>query len=504
MLTMEATQSEGARRLTLAAQIGLLMGPFLSMMDSNIVNVALPEIEHSLHSSLATAQWVISGYLLALSAVLAASAYLAKRFGAVRIYLISLAGFTIGSALCAMAPNIQLLIVGRVLQGALGAPLIPLAMSMIFGGGENSREQGIPPVLGMLLFLAPAIGPTIGGVLIHFFGWPSVFLVNVPIGLFGFAAALRIPKVSSDKGNALVSFDAVGIVTLASGLTLAVYGTSNGSLHGWMSNASWPYWTSGGLSLFAYVFWSLRNPHPAVDIKLFRSARTVLAVALCGLTSVVMFSIIVIVPVFMENVQNLSPLAAGLTLFPQALVMGGGIALGNKLSRRSGVRLCAMTGMLLLTLGSVALLLINKNTPPWITAFLLVFRGLGIGLVIQPVLWMVLRGLNADEAVDATTLYNVSERLGGATGVALLSTFLQARETDHMNQAVKAFRLSRAGSGAGSHTGLSVSEAVRAQLIHAAVQGFHDTFWLLAAIAFVGFLGTLFLHSSGRPEAQSS
>lgn len=184
--------------------------------------------------------------------------------------------------------------------------------------------------------------------------------------------------------------------------------------------------------------------------------------------------------------------------------MGGGIALGNKLSRRFGVRLCAMTGMLLLTLGSVALLLINKNTPAWSTAILLVFRGLGVGLVIQPVLWMVLRGLNADEAVDANTLYNVSERLGGATGIALLSTFLQVRETDRIKQAVKAFRLSGAKIGVGLHSGLSVSASLRMRLIHAAVQGFHDTFLLLAAIACVGLLAAFFLQSNGRSEFQSS
>ncbi len=132
-------------RLTLAAQAGLLAGPFLSMVDSNIVNVAIPDIARELQSPLATAQWVVSGYLLALAAALASSAYLAKRFGTRRVYLASLLGFTVASGLCALAPNIQLLIALRVLQGALGAPLVPLAMTMLLGGGDRASACLPPP-----------------------------------------------------------------------------------------------------------------------------------------------------------------------------------------------------------------------------------------------------------------------------------------------------------------------------------------------------------------------
>jgi len=118
-----------AATFTLAAQAGLLAGPFLSMVDSNIVNVAIPDIARELQTQLATAQWVVSGYLLALAAMLAASAFLAKRFGTRRVYLASLLGFTVTSGVCALAPNIQVLIALRALQGATGAPLVPLAMS---------------------------------------------------------------------------------------------------------------------------------------------------------------------------------------------------------------------------------------------------------------------------------------------------------------------------------------------------------------------------------------
>src|SRR5262245_13860738 len=206
---MSATTSASPRtpsvHLSLAAQAGLLAGPFLSMVDSNIVNVALPDIATQLHATLDTAQWIVSGYLVSLAAVLAASPYLAKRFGTRRVYLMSLLGFTIASMLCAVAPNIGLLIGLRAVQGALGAPLVPLAMSMLLGDAQTTRE--IPPAVGMVLFLAPALGPTLGGLLIHLGGWPLVFLVNVPFGLCGALGARRIPAHKVPRHSPSVRLD---------------------------------------------------------------------------------------------------------------------------------------------------------------------------------------------------------------------------------------------------------------------------------------------------------
>src|SRR5258707_15707414 len=204
--------------------VGLLAGPFLSMVDSSIVNIALPDIAQQVQSPLATAQWITSGYLLALAVVLPATAFLAKRFGTRRVYLVSLAGFTLASTACAMAPNIAWLICARVVQGALGAPLVPLAMNLLLGKQGKARQ--LPAAAGMLLFLAPALGPSVGGLLIHVAGWPLIFLVNVPFGILGVLGALRLPKQLSQAANPDVRFDPLGMLLLAAGLVLAIYGAT--------------------------------------------------------------------------------------------------------------------------------------------------------------------------------------------------------------------------------------------------------------------------------------
>jgi EmrB/QacA subfamily drug resistance transporter len=478
---------------------GLLAGPFLSMVDSNIVNVALPDIASQLHTTLDVAQWILTGYLLALAAGLAASAYLAKRFGTGRVYLASLIGFTLASALCALAPSIGALIAARVLQGALGAALVPLAMTMLLGG-EHNAARGMPAAAGIVLFLAPALGPTLGGLLIHVAGWPLIFLINVPFGLLGALGMLRVRAPAAAAVDRGVRFDPLGMLLLAGGLALAIYGTTEGPQMGWGSSGVWPELAGGGVLLLAYAFWAQRIKHPAVDLKLLRHAQPALAVLLCTVASVVMFSMLVLVPIFIENLQGQSPLVAGLTLLPQGLVTGIGLVLGTQMARY-GVRVSALLGLLLLTLCTAALLLLTLTTPAWVTALILSGRGLAIGLVIQPLLTAMLAELTPAEIPDGNTLFNVAERLGGSVGIAVLITFFTQREQGYVRQVLARFGVPLGGQGLSASGVAHLPPALRAQLAQAAVTGFHDTIWLLTAISALGLLAALLLRNRTIPAA---
>jgi EmrB/QacA subfamily drug resistance transporter len=231
--TVSSPAPQMGQRLTALVLVGLLAGPFMSMIDSSVVNVALAVIARSFKTDLATAQWVISGYLLALAFGLPASAFLAKRYGTRRIYLVSMAGFTLSSLACAFAPTLPVLIATRVLQGFCGAPLVPLAMNVLLGPNGRAR-RGIPPVAGVLLFLAPALGPTIGGLLLRVGAWPLIFLVNVPIGLLGLIGAARINTEVAGEGDRAARFDPLGLALASFGLTLAIYGATAGAQKSWL------------------------------------------------------------------------------------------------------------------------------------------------------------------------------------------------------------------------------------------------------------------------------
>ncbi len=226
-----------------AAQGAVSAWAMVGLLAGSIVNVALPDIAQQVQSPLATAQWITSGYLLALAVVLPATTFLAKRFGTRRVYLVSLAGFTLASTACAMAPNIAWLIGARVVQGALGAPLVPLAMNLLLGRRGKARQ--LPAAAGMLLFLAPALGPSAGGLLIHVAGWPLIFLVNAPFGLLGILGLLRSGTAAEDDGDGTARFDPIGLVMLAAGFGLAIYGATLGAHGSWLDRAVWPFWAAG-------------------------------------------------------------------------------------------------------------------------------------------------------------------------------------------------------------------------------------------------------------------
>jgi EmrB/QacA subfamily drug resistance transporter len=488
-----------------ATQAGLLAGPFLSMLDSNIVNVALPDIAVQLHSSLEIAQWIVSGYLLALAAVLAASAYLAKRFGTSRVYLASLLGFTLASALCALAPSVGFLIAARALQGALGAPLVPLAMGLLLGQGGAARQM--PPAAGIVLFLAPAIGPTVGGLLLHVGGWPLIFLINVPFGLLGAFGIWRLVRGMAVSHQPGMHFDLVGLLLLSGGLVLAIYGATQGAQFGWTTLSSWPYLV-GGLGLLAlYVVWASRQAHPAVNLDVLRHPQPALAVGLSALVAIVLFVMLFLLPVFLESVQGVSPLVAGLALLPQGLVTGVGTVLGNRLAASRGTRLSAVLGMAILTVSTVALFAVQLATPAWVTALILSGRGLALGLTIQPLLNTMMGSLPPAQIPDGNTLFNVAQRLGGSIGIPLLATFFAVREQARLQETLQALGLSSSSVEPGGGTSMfsHLPASVQAHLAQAAVTGFHDTIWLLVLLSGVGLLLAFLLRdhpaASATPEA---
>ncbi len=490
------------------AMVGLLAGPFLSMVDSSIVNVALPDIAQQVQSPLATAQWITSGYLLALAVVLPATAFLAKRFGTRRVYLVSLAGFTLASTACAMAPNIAWLIGARVVQGALGAPLVPLAMNLLLGRRGKARQ--LPAAAGMLLFLAPALGPSAGGLLIHVAGWPLIFLVNAPFGLLGILGLLRSGTATEDDGDGTARFDPIGLAMLAAGFGLAIYGATLGAQGSWLDRAVWPFWAAGACLLAVYLLWAVWRPHPAVDLKLLRHPQSALALLLSALASLVMFAMLFLLPFVMQDLQGSSPVVAGLALVPQGLLTGLGTVLGGALAARLGVRWTVLAGMLILVISTTSLLMLQLTTPAWQIAVLLSGRGLALGLTIQPLLLGLMGTLSAAELADGNTLFNVVERLSGSVGIALLATFFQAREQLQVGAVLQRVGVSPGAIGSaardpGAATGLAsaLTPALREQLAAAALRGFQETIWVLIALAAVGCVAALLLpaKTSGAPLA---
>jgi MFS family permease len=384
------------------------------MLDSSIVNVAVEPIARQLHAGLAVVQWTVSGYLLALGAGLAGTAYLARRFGTQAVYRASIVAFTAASVLCALAPAAGVLVGARVLQGLAAAPLVPLAMSMLLGGGQDPGDQspgdqdsgpgagrgrgakGISPLAGIVLFLGPALGPTVGGALIGAVGWRGIFLINVPLGALAAVAVGSVPAALAPGRQPGARFDLPGLILLAAGLTGLLLGASQGASAGWSDPACWLPLAAGAALMAGYAAWAAHREQPALDLTLARRRGPVLSMALCAL-------------------------AAGLALAPQGLITGLSTALAPRWLARFTVRATVLAGFAVLAVVSLGLLLITAATPLWLIAVILAVRSVSIGLVINPLLQALLQPLRPDQLGDASTLFNTWQRIAGSFGIGLVA-----------------------------------------------------------------------------------
>ena len=417
-------------RLGPLVQYALLAGPLLSMLDSSIVNVAVEPIARELHAGLSTVQWTVSGYLLALGAGLAGTAYLARRSGTLPVYRVSVIAFTVASALCALAPDAAVLVAARALQGLVAAPLVPLAMSMLLGRATGAARS-ISPAAGIMLFLGPALGPTVGGALIGAVGWRAIFLINVPLGILAALAVRLVPPGLAPGRTPGARFDLPGLILLAAGLTGLLFGASQGAASGWTSAATLIPLATGAALLAGYIRWAPRRDQPALDLSLARHPVPALSMALSALASVVTWAAVFLLPVFVQSVQGRSALAAGLTLLPQGLITGLSTALAPRLLTRLTIRLTVLAGFAILAVASLALFLVTATTPLWLIALILAVRSVSIGLVINPLLQALTEPLRPDQLNDANTLFNTCQRIAGSFGIGLLAALYATQSRTH-------------------------------------------------------------------------
>jgi len=402
----------------------VILGMIMSILDTTIVNVALRTLGHDLHSSISQIQWVITGYLLSLAAVIPVTGWAARRYGAKRVYMTSLVLFTIGSALCAAATSTTELVFFRVLQGVGGGMLMPIAqliMAQVAGPKRMGRVMG---VVAMPAMLGPILGPVLGGAILQGLPWSWIFLVNVPIGIVAFIAGWRIiPHTESGVAGRL---DVVGLALLSTASTTVVYGLSKLGTGASLTATSVLAPILVGLLLTAVFCWhALRVERPLLDIRLY--ANRVFAAAsftTFGLGAA-LFGAMILVPLYYQEVRHSSLIATGLLVAPQGLGMLVAMPIAGRLTDRFGGGRVALCGVSVLCLGSIPLAFVGPNTSiAGISAVLLV-RGVGIGFSFMPAMTAAFASLRPEQLSDATPQLNVLQRIGGAIGTAVLAVVLQ-------------------------------------------------------------------------------
>jgi EmrB/QacA subfamily drug resistance transporter len=322
--------------------IVVILGLIMSVLDTTIVNVALKDLSTDLHSSLSGIQWVITGYLLSLAAVIPITGWAVRRYSARRLYLIALVVFTVGSAMCGLAANSQELIFFRVLQGIGGGMLTPIGQMILVKAAGPRNLPKVMSLIGVPIVLAPVFGPTIGGLLLQTVGWQWIFEVNVPVGILALVLALRLLPHDEAGADEAGRLDVLGLALAALGVVGITYGLSESATAGSVLSGSVVIPIVGGLVLVSlFVMRSLRISYPVLDLSLFRNPAFRAASVVTFCLGAALFGAMILLPLYFQDVLGDSALKTGLLLIPQGLGSGVGMfASGRPSQLRADRRAC--------------------------------------------------------------------------------------------------------------------------------------------------------------------
>jgi EmrB/QacA subfamily drug resistance transporter len=402
----------------------VILGMMMSILDTTIVNVALDTLGKDLHSTIAQIQWVATGYLLALAAVIPLTGWAARRFGAKRVYLASITLFTVGSALCGLAESSTSLILFRVLQGVGGGMIMPISQMIMAEVAGPKRMGKVMSIVVMPAMLAPILGPVVGGLILENLHWSWIFFVNVPIGVV--AAVLGMRMLPESKLGEAGKLDVAGLLLLVTGMPLIVYGLSEiARKESFTASAVlWPILI--GVALLAAFGWhALRVERPLLDVRLYANRVFAAASITTFGLGAALFGAMILIPLYYQQVRGESVIVTGLLLGPQGLGMLLTGPFTARLTQRFGGGRVAIVGVSLLALSSLPLAFIGADTSILFISLALLLRGVGIGLSFIPTTTMAFASLRTDQLSDATPQMNVLQRVGGAIGTAVLAVVLQ-------------------------------------------------------------------------------
>lgn len=396
-------------------------------LDTTIVNVALDRIGEELGGS-HNVEWVVSAYLLAVCVTQPASGWLANTFGARRVLLVALAGFTAASLACALAPNLGVLIAARVLQGLSGGALMPVGMALVFSLFPRERHGRAISVWGMAAMAAPTVGPTLGGWLVTSVSWHWLFLINVPIGTLTLVAALRVLPDSSRRFRE--RFDGLGLLLGSGGLALFVLGLSEANQWGWGSTTTLACLAAGVAGLATFGVRALRISHPLIELRMFSDRTFRFAILALLFVYIAHFGRLVFVPLQLEGLRHVSALRVGLLFLPAGIVGAVSMGLGGRLVDRIGPRRPIMIGCAVMGAAAIGFATLDLDTPLWLIAVYLATNSFGMGLLTAPVMVAGISSLPAHLMSQGTALRSLLGQVAGALAVALLGAVISLRAGD--------------------------------------------------------------------------
>jgi EmrB/QacA subfamily drug resistance transporter len=428
------------RRRKLITLGTLCFALFMVMLDNTVVNLALPTIQRKLGASITGLQWIVDAYVLLLASLLLTGGTLGDMFGRKRAFMSGLALFTSGSLACALAPSTGFLIAARAFQGVGAAVMMPSTLSVLTNTFPDPKERAraIGTWAGVS-GLALAIGPLVGGTMVDRFGWQSIFLLNVPIGLLALAVAARFVPESSDRDGR--SLDLPGQVLAVIGLAALTYAFIEANTYGWTSARILTCFAAAAVCLSAFLVVESRSRSPMLQLKFFRNGTFAGANMVGVIISFAFFGVVFFLSLFLQEVQGYSPTKAGILQLPATLGVMGAAMLSGRIVGRVGSRLPMTIGLVLLGVGLLMLTALQPTTAYGNWWYFLLLIGIGQGLVMSPMTAAIMSTVPAARAGMASATSNTMRQVGGVFGIAVLGNLVTNRFTSELRDALQGLHL---------------------------------------------------------------
>jgi EmrB/QacA subfamily drug resistance transporter len=396
----------------------LLVGTFMVVLDTTIVNLALPSLQREF-DTIDGVEWVVTAYLAAVGVAQMASSWVADRFGRKRSVVAMLIVFTVASAACAAAPTLELLVFARVVQGIGGGMLIPVTMAIVYELFEPEERGQALGIWGVAVMAAPAVGPVLGGTVVSEIGWRWLFVVNVPIGIVGVFLTMRLLRETG--GGVRRRLDTAGLVGASAGIVLLLVGLAEGGLEGFSSPAALVPLVASVIVFAGFVVHSLRVDHPIVDLRILQHPVFSRAIVVLVLTMVAQFTRLVYVPLELGTTRDISALTLGLVMLPQAIGVAIAMPISGRLTDRIGARLPTVIGLALFAGSFWPLAHLSPDTSLAFIAGCLFVGGFGTGLSMMPPNIVAMNSVPTPKVSQATALSQVLRQLAAAAGIAVLA-----------------------------------------------------------------------------------
>ncbi|MGO3790147.1 MAG: MDR family MFS transporter [Enterococcus gilvus] len=461
----------------------LLIGTFCTVLNQTLLTTAFPALMKAFDISASSVQWLTTGFLLVNGIMIPISAWLINKFSSKRLYLTAMTIFLIGTITCFVAPNFSTLLIGRLIQAAgvgISMPLLQNIMLSIFPPEKRGSAMGMA---GIVIGLAPALGPTLSGWIIDHYTWRDLFGMVIPIVIFVLVLALFLMKSVIQLSNP--SIDVLSAILSTVGFGSLLYGFSSVGNDGWGNAKVISFLVVGVIVIGLFVWRQLRLEHPFLELRVFKSPIFTIAAILSGVVNMAMVGAEMVLPLYIQNIRGESAFHSGLMLLPGALVMGLMMPITGAIFDKHGAKRLAISGMLILTAATLPFAFLTAETPIAMIVILYAMRMFGISMVMMPVTTSGMNALPMNLISHGTAVNNTFRQVASSIGTAILISVLTNVTKDNLPAA---------------HLLKTLPLSYKNQAISATLSGYHAAFYVAVLFGVVGFVITFFLKTNKKME----